>query len=308
MNIADMTSADTGGQSYKLSCAITNYTPNISRSFITVLDYINFPYDILRGKHDFEFVKNYLLNVDVIHCHNKYRNLDGWSTLNPNAKLLIHQHGRFPTDVLTNEVISADKVRNAFRVVSTLNLLKYVDNDPKRWIPAPFNIAEMEVIKKLNFVPISSRHQRKIRIAHSPTNRLYKNTELLIDICKRIPNVELILIEHKTHKESLMIRSRCDITFDQMHLCYGNSGLEGMCFGQPVIAGMDERVRDIIKNYIGYEPFIYTCPKTLEKVIIDLVNDKEMRTFYAKLGNDYIKEWHDDALVANRVLNIYNKL
>lgn len=300
--IADITSIDTGGQSYKLARAISNYTENISRSFITGLDYINFPYDILKGKHDQEFVNQYLANVDVIHLHNKYRHLNGWGVINPKAKILIHQHGRFGADQNMQEIYDADKQRGALRCVSTFNLLRYVNYDPSRWIPAPFNLKEMQGIKDKNF-----KEHDKIKIAHSPTNRTYKNTQLLIDICKDIKEVELVLIENMPYSKSLELRSGCDITFDQMHLCYGNSGLEGMCFGQPVIAGMPQEVREVIRSYVGYEPFVFATPETLKEVILKLVSDRDMRQKYSNISTMYINNYHDDKFVAERVLNLYNR-
>jgi len=303
MKIADFCAADTGGQSYKLTSAINKYTDHKARSFVNDLNYIDFPYDILKGKNDFGFIKEYLMSVDIVHCHNKYRYANGWASINPKAKWVLHQHGRFPTDQDMQEVYNTDKQRGAYRVVSTINLLKYVNNDFSRWIPAPFDIAEMEMIKKLNFIP-----HEKIRLAHSPTNRKIKDTELLIQICSEISEIELILIEGQTHAESLRLRSRCDITFDQLMIGYGNSALEAMCFGQPVISGMNDYVKGILKDYIGVESYISATSETLKSVLLKLVHEPEYRNLYGKLGNDYMKEWHDDKTVMNRVLNIYNKL
>ena len=305
MKIADITTADTGGQSYKLSKAIT-LLGHEDRSFITMLDYLQFPYDILQGNlkktKDKKFVRNYLASVDVVHLHNKYRCLNGWYPINKNAKLVIHQHGRFGSDTNMNEVYEADKIRKAYRVVSTLNLINYVDNDYERWIPAPFDVAYMQSIKSQNY-----KETEKIRVAHSPTNRKYKNTDLLMKVCSEIDDIELVLIEQKTNAESLQLRSTCDITFDQMHLCYGNSGLEGMCFGQPVLVGMNETTRNHVNTYIGYEPFIYTTPETLKDVLVSLLN-KELRAKWGDISLKYVTDYHDYSKVANRVIDIYNKI
>lgn len=305
MRIADITSADTGGQSYKLSKAITSLGHE-DRSFISVVDYLKYPYDILKSNvikaKAKKFVRQYLASVDIVHLHNKYRNLNGWGIINKDAKYLIHQHGRFPTNVDINEIYKADEIRNAYRVVSTLNLIKYVNNDYEKWIPAPFDIDYFTTLKLKNYKP-----SEKIRIAHSPTNRTYKNTDLVIQICNEIQDVELVLIEKMTNAESLRLRSTCDITFDQMHLCYGNSGLEGMCFGQPTIVGMGDDTRNHINTYIGYEPFIYATPETLKEVIISLL-DKDLRKKYSEISLKYVNDYHDHIKVAKRVLNIYNKL
>jgi len=308
MIIADITSADTGGQSYKLTKGINTHTIHKARSFVKVLNYIEFPYDILHGRHDIEYVKEYLQHTDIIHCHNKYRNLDGWGQLNKSAKMVIHQHGRFPDKDLRSEIKKADEKRNAYRIVSTLNLLNYVDNDINRWLPAPFFIKEMEQIKKENFIPSTTRHPRKIKIAHSPTRRDYKNTDLLIECVNKIPELDLVLIENKPYKEALRLKSMCDITFDQMHLCYGNSGIEGWCFGQAVICQPTDTAREIIKTHIGYEPYIYATEDTLLSVLKELTFDSGIRNHYAELGSKYIRQWHDSKFVTQRIINIYENL
>ncbi|HPI81638.1 MAG TPA: hypothetical protein PK122_00195 [Candidatus Paceibacterota bacterium] len=303
MKIADMTSADTGGQSYKLSTFIRRYTSHISRSFIKTLDYINFPHDILLGEHDREFVREYLGSTDIVHCHNKYRYANDWAPLNPKAKWIIHQHGRFPEVLKKEEVYEADRIRGAYRIVSTLNLLNYVNYDFDRWLPAPFDLEKLQKIKEENYKPSD-----RIRIAHSPTRRDYKNTELLIELVNKIPNLELVLIENKTNEESLIMKSTCDITFDQMHLCYGNSGLEGWGFGQAVIVGPTDIARELIKTYIGYEPYIYATPETLFEELKKLTYDADYRKHYADLGKKYIIEYHDSKVVTDKIISIYKKI
>lgn len=303
MKIADIASADTGGQSYKLSTFIRRYTEHTSRSFIKTLDYIKFPHDILLGQHDIKFVLEYLMTADIIHCHNKYRYANEWGTINPNAKWIIHQHGRIPDSINVNEVYDADKQRKAYRIVSTLNLLNYVNDDFNRWLPAPFDIEYLESLRNKNYVP-----SKKIKIAHSPTRRDYKNTELLIELVNKIPDLELVLVENKTNEESLQLKSTCDITFDQMHLCYGNSGLEGMCFGHAIIVGPTDRTRELIKTHIGYEPYIYATPETLFEILQKLTYDVDYRNHYAELGKKYVKEYHDSKVVTNKIINIYKKI
>jgi len=306
MKIADICSADTGGQSFKLSRAITEYTEHTSRSFRKANNYLDFPGDITSNSFDKDFVTKYMAEVDIIHCHNMYRYANGWGKINPNAKWLIHQHGRLGDDKSLKAYESADKQRGAKRFVSTINLLRYVHDDPSRWIPAPIRVSEFDQLKAQFYNPVDPIN--KVRIAHSPTNRNYKNTDLLIEIISKIPRAELVLIEGKPNKECLELRASCDITFDQMHLCYGNSGLEGMAFRQPTIVGMDDSVRKDINSIVGYEPFIYATPGTLEQVIKDLVYDEELRMKWGNVGRKYIEDWHDDKKIAIKMIEIYKNL
>lgn len=301
MRIATMQSADTGGQSYKIAKAINTHTEHEARSFIKIKDYLNFPHDILFGEHKLEFVREYLGSADIIHVHNKYRNLNGWTVLNKKAKYVIHQHGRFPEGYLPQEFKDADRQRGALRVVSTLNLLNYVDFDFNRWIPAPFDVDNLLKLK-------STHNTDNVLIAHSPTRRDYKNTDLLIETVNRIQGLELVLIEGKTNEESLRLKAMCDITFDQMHLCYGNSGLEAMCFKQAVIAAPTDNARATILKHIGYEPYVYATPETLYDVLKKLTEDKEYRENCGQISYDYIKQYHDFPVVANKLINIYKSL
>ena len=300
MRIADITAQDTGGQSFKLSRAINEYTEHTSRSFCGSSDYLDFPTDITHDT-DQSIIDEYLANTDIIHVHNMYRYANGWAPINPGAKWLIHQHGR-PGQVDWGMVKLDDKKRGAKRFVSTINLLRYVDNNPERWIPAPIRLSDFDELKKLY------KKTDKIRIAHSPTNREYKNTNLLIEIVSRIPNAELVLIEGKPNAECLRIKATCDITFDQMHLQYGNSGLEAMALGQATIVGPTDDARENIEKIIGYEPYAYATPDTLEDILRRLVEDEDYRNEMGKIGRKYVEDWHDDKKVAEKMIGIYEKL
>jgi hypothetical protein len=170
-------------------------------------------------------------------------------------------------------------------------------------LPAPFDVEYFEKLRNENYVP-----SKKIKIAHSPTRRDYKNTDLLIELVKQIPEAELVLIEGRTNEESLKLKAACDITFDQMHLCYGNSGLEGMCFGHAVIVGPTNAARNLILSHIGYEPYIYATPDTLYDVLKKLTFDADYRNHYALLGKKYIKDYHDSKIVTNKLVKIYKKI
>jgi hypothetical protein len=163
---------------------------------------------------------------------------------------------------------------------------------------------------------IRSRKERGRReaiwIAHSPTRRDYKGTEDIIRAVDGLKeeglNVHLALIERMPHAECLKLKARCDITYDQMHLCYGNSGLEGMALGHPTIVGMSDSVREEVQRIVGYEPFCFASPETLRDVLRDLVQDREIRQSYGALGKRYVEEWHDHQRVAQRVARIYEQL
>jgi hypothetical protein len=167
MLIADITAQDTGGQSFKLSRAINEYTTHTSRSFCGTPDYLAFNADITHDT-DIATITEILSRADIIHCHNMYRYANGWAPINPDAKWIIHQHGRPGANIVWKEWEEADKERGATRFVSTINLLKYVNNNPERWIPAPIRLREFDDLKNA-YVKTD-----KVIICQTPTNPEYK--------------------------------------------------------------------------------------------------------------------------------------
>lgn len=196
-------------------------------------------------------------------------------------------------------------------MVSTLNLLSFVGGDPSRWIPAPLDLGFYDGLKRANYMAPTER-DGEIRVAHSPTRRDYKGTDdiraAVAALERRGYPVRLELIEGVSQRESIRRKSSCDIVYDQMHLCYGNSGLEGMAFGQPTLVGMPDDVRETVRDVIGYEPFVFATPATLERQLECLVSDEALRHHWGAVGRRYVETWHEHARVAHRVSEIYEGL
>ena len=299
MNVVDICAQDTGGQSFKMARAIREFTEHTSHSFCRVSDVLRFPVEISQEDMNAGWL-GYMAKADIIHVHNRYRYANGWANFKPGVKWLIHRHGRIPTDRKLAE-LKADTTRHALGCVSTLNLLRYVSGDAQRWIPAPMFLDE--------FKPVA---HEGIRIAHSPTNRAYKKTDLLESVVASLNDdgvaCELVMIEGLPHAEALALKATCDITFDQIHLCYGNSGLEGMAFGQAVVVGMDPKTRDIVKGLVGYEPFTFADESTLYDVMKRLVTDAGYRKAEAARGREYVETFHAAPVAAKKMGGLYEQL
>ena len=72
-----------------------------------------------------------------------------------------------------------------------------------------------------------------LKVCHSPTNRYYKGSDDIIEICNDLENdgvIEFILIEGKKQEEVIKIKQSCDIYIDQIHnrggWGYGMSSIE----------------------------------------------------------------------------------
>lgn len=217
----------------------------------------------------------------------------------------MHQHGR--PGHLWQAWQEEDKAHRALRVVSTLNLLHYVKLDGSRWIPAPQNIGRFDRLKAKHY-----KEDGIVRICHSPTRRDYKGTDFIEASVAQLKSeglpVELVLVMNMTYAQCLALKATCDITYDQMHLCYGNSGLEGMALGHATIVGMPEWTRQIVRDVVGYEPYAFAMHHTLTDVLRDLVCDAALRKASGEVSRKYIEDFHDHRKVAERVVGLYDRI
>lgn len=318
MKIVDVNNPDTGNQSYKVAQAINmTYAPkHVSVSFIRNpnSNYLNFPYMVRYKEPLKKWIKDWWSNADIIHVHNFPSIINAFrcaDLVKPDAVKILHQHCIADTDkrgpyfgMTPEQVKRHDSDNRYFRVVSTINLLKWVGNDSSRWIPAPINISKMDRIKEKYY-----EEHDTIRIVHSPTNKEGKQTSLFLNVMEKImkkhDNVELVYIEKKSNDECLKIKCSCDICYDQMRTQYGSNALESWAFGIPCVVGSPFEKQ--IKKVIGYLPYYKTTQETLFDSIEALVVDEKKRREYGNMGRRYVEEFHDYPVVADKVIKLYER-
>ena len=312
LKIADMTRHDTGHQSFKISKAINAFTEHESRSFVSAADntYMKWAHDLdIDDPSDVRTGADWLREVDLVHAHNKYRRMKGWGPIRPGVAVLMHQHSRPPPEDRAGKA-HADAIRGALRVVSTLNLIDCVGNDPARWIPAPLFLDDFDAVARSAKRPEETADE--FWLSHSPTCRDNKGTAHVAGAVEQLRAegypIKLKLTERTAHADVLALRAQCDATYDQMHLCYGNSGLEGMAFRHPVLVGPPAAVRGTILDVVGHEPYIYVRPETLRDTLRDLIEDASLRKHWASVGRAYVETWHSAPFVARRVAACYETL
>jgi len=317
--------ADTGGQCYRLCRKVNRNYPNYDcKSFIGKYNYIHYPADYVYSKSvkADPYVKKFWADASVLHGHIHLRGLRAWPSLNPKAGRIVHQHGRLPRGSLTYkdraEIWAEDEKVKATRVVSTINLLRYIpDKDGKdivdksrRWFPTPVDIKWLQ-----NFHARSTRRKSTdtVRVMHSPTDRGLKHTGLFLKCMKRLSrkyDVEAVLVENRTHEDTQIIRAGCDIVYDQILLQYGSNALEAWAMGIPVIAGCidDPAVLSDIKSVVGYVPFLNADKESLYDALERLVIDTRTRTQYARMGHHYVNKFHSGKAVAKRAVETYEEV
>ena len=312
MNIVDSNSPDTGNQSFKMAQAINRHTEHTSISFVNGDNYLKFPYMVKYGTElaKGDWIQKYWNNADIIHIHNNMRRIKIWQ---PNISLLsgkiLHQHGRDPNliNLGINKIIDMDYTNKWLRVVSTLNLLPYVNHDPKYWIPAPMDISFFENLKKEYY-----EEHDTIRICQTATGLSCKRTDVFVAAMKKVmekhKNVEMVLVQNKPWLECQKIKASCDILFDQF-LSYGTTCLESWCFDYPAITSMSKETYDIIEGVLSQNniPFILCDEKNIVDVISNLVEDESLRKEYAIKGKKYVKEYHSYENVSKKMVNLYKE-
>jgi glycosyltransferase involved in cell wall biosynthesis len=78
----------------------------------------------------------------------------------------------------------------------------------------------------------------KFKVLHIPSDPEKKGTQIIIDAMKLLnrDDVNFICVNGLSHEESVELKKNCDLYIDQVNLpVYGNSAIEAMSFGVPVM-------------------------------------------------------------------------
>jgi glycosyltransferase involved in cell wall biosynthesis len=195
--------------------------------------------------------------------------------------------------------------KGAIQLVSTLDLA--VLEPDLEWLPSPFDVSELA---NMRLAAQDARVPGPIRIAHSPTNRIVKSTNLVLEAVQTLVNsgfsVVLDLIERKSYAETLFRKAKADILIDQLHLGYGNSAIEAWGMGIPVIAGVaDPKVRQAMLDTWGSLPFYEATPSNLADRLAELITDSDLRSHWGEVGRKHAWQYHEEQRVSELLANHY---
>jgi hypothetical protein len=291
---------DPGQAAYRQHSAINEHSDHVS-AFVRFLD--TNPFTSARqwdGKYDAKMVRALLLDADVVHCHINYmlpRNSGMGNRPRPGQTLIRHYHGSMQRGKQWPEIhANIDDMLGAIIVGARLTLCEL---RPGRidWLPIP-----VPVQRYAELTPQEARISKRFRVAHSPTRRDYKGTNILDSVIRRLQkkglDIELVLIEGRKHHEALQIKASCDVTFDSFWLGIQGSGIEGAAMGQPVVAG-DPDVKALYEKHVGSCPYTFANDeKELERQLERLATDKKFYKAEAKRVGKYVDEYHDYPAVA----------
>ena len=193
------------------------------------------------------------------------------------------------------------------RLVSNLELLQYADvGGPLYWLPNPVPVKRYQRLRQQAWTP-----HAPFRIAHSPSKRAFKGTEDFLQACEALSAkglaIEPVLIEGRSHADALHMKATCDACFDSFWLGIQCSGVEAAAMGMPVIAGDPDCKREYTR-LLRAVPYTYANDRNeLIEVIEQLATDPAFHANEASRVHRYAVEYHDDAAVALRYLDLLDE-
>ena len=303
MRIVNVTTGDTGNQSYGLSKAINEHTRHKSRSFVRQT-YFEWSHDVMWrpewGGDVPDWIRSYWRGSDIVHLHNRWQRAKYWAE-SPKAAWIVHQHGRWPDKDRYAAELAVDRERGAIRVVSTINLLGDVCWNLNRWFPRPIETV----------LEVKQQWGDPLHIIHCPTVQSQKQTPLFVSVMeelKREYRVTYEVVTKRPHTECIMRKARADILYDQLSPCYGTNALEAWALGIPSVSGLTEQADAFFRENIGRAPYVQATNRDeLKEALERLIRYSGYREYMAQLGNDYVRRWHSPQVCAEIAIRTYKE-
>ena len=238
--------------------------------------------------------KHNLFDYDVYHFEwglDFYRNCGFSSKIKAlNKKIICTYHGQ---DMRTRGVLKNLNQISDLNLTSELDL---IDKHPNlNYMFLPINIAPGLRLKKTS---------DKIKICHSPTNRYYKGSQIVINACKKLSeknkNVEFILIENMPNNNVIEIKKTCDILVDQIGDSggwgYGMNSVEAMGLGLCCMTQMNNQCNQFFKNH----PFLNINETNLTQQLEYLISNPEI---IDNNRSGFLVDYPDIDMFTKKILN-----
>lgn len=300
LTILQATTYDPGCSVYRLHSAINECSRHASM-FVRFGD--DNPYCSLRqvdGAAELPLVRHAVKTADVVHSHMDFAILE-LAHAQWRGTLVHHYHGSETTsrNPLTLVLNDRDEQLHAIQIGARLYHQQF--SERMHWLPIAIPV---ERYAQLAARTRTERSDRVYRIAHSPTSRRYKGTQVFLDVMEHLRSrgveVQPVLIENMKHGDALRAKAACDATFDSFWLGLQGSGLEAGAMGQPVIAG-DVDAKAAYDRELGFTPYTFADnAKELEEAIMMLVESPLQHAIEAERVGEYVRAYHSYAAVAEK--------
>jgi len=263
--------------------------------------FLNFKEFLWRPKILRTIEKYNLYDFDVVHFESGMDFLKDESFVNNlhknGKKIICHYHGE---DLRTRGVMPIINQLSDLNLTNELDLLK--KHPDIQYLFLPINISR--------FNPKDVISDR-LRVAHSPTNRHYKGSGIIISVCKKLEKKGLIifdLIENIPHREALKRKQLADIFIDQIGELggwgYGMNSVESLSMGICTLTEMNEAYQKFIPDH----PFIHIESDSINDVLIDLINNRKKIIEFGKKSRDWVSKYHDIKQVSKKLYTYYKSI
>lgn len=260
--------------------------------------------DLLRRNSIYEAIEKYELNdFDIIHYDGGldfFRNSSQAIKWKKQAKKIVCVY--YGSDLRTRGLIKEMDDISDLNITSEYDHLKLKpDLD---YIYYPYDPSELPGRKAID--------DGIIRIVHSPTNRKFKGTDLIISVIEKIKKekkIEFLLLENLPRRKVLEIKAASDICIDQVGgtmggTGYGKAGLETLAMGIPTITNMT----DDYANWLPENPFVVANDAAqLYNKLNELIDSKQLRDEKGERGEKWVSQFHGFNSVDKKLKELYKK-
>lgn len=146
----------------------------------------------------------------------------------------------------------------------------------------------------------------RLVVAHAPTNRVVKGTDLIEPVMRRLDSegvIEYRRFEGVPAERMPENFAAADVVLDQFRMgIYSAVSVEAMAAGRLVIAHLHEHTVDAVLNRTGLRlPMVSATPATLEDRLRGIARDREGAMATAAEGPAFARAVHDGRLTAETI-------
>ena len=151
----------------------------------------------------------------------------------------------------------------------------------------------------------------KLRIIHSPTNRLFKGTVKILKVIediKKTHNFEFILAENISREKLLEMKKTCNLAIDQVGgelggSGYGKNSIENLAIGIPTVTEFTEEYL----KFLPENPFIACGIDSLKSEIIKYIENINLLKDVSVKGRQWVEKYHSYESVNEKLEQLYSE-
>lgn len=170
----------------------------------------------------------------------------------------------------------------------------------KHWLPVPVWAGELRKVRRPNY-------HESFHVVQAVTQAKRFHLKSVPGVKKRLTDldgVSLDIIHNLPHKECLKRMGRADLVVTAFKNSFGNTGLEAMAMGIPIVAnGFDDYIAEVEKQ-VGYLPFYQSKVSELRQTVTSFRDDPELCEKWSIIGSEYIERFHSPKSVAEKAIEL----